>query len=131
MLDRLFSYAQVKLRHANVSDVIVFENLRFRPSAQRRRPPFSQTYTSVFDRISVDGRRKRTKKVCVFKRKRISVDGASGSTRDAKAPRRRGSLTELAISFASLTVPGTGYKKGTCQTSISFLISRAFQEITC
>ena len=36
------------------SDVNVFENLRFRPSTLIR-------WTSVFDRISVDGRRKRKK----------------------------------------------------------------------
>ena len=71
------------------SDVSV-ENLRFHPSTlirwtsffknlhsgkRFRKPPFSQTYTSVFDRISLDGR-KRIKKVWVFMRKRISVDGA-------------------------------------------------------
>ena len=58
------------------SDVSVFENLRFHPSTlirwtsvfknlhsweRFRKPLFSQTYTFVFDRISVDGRRKRIK----------------------------------------------------------------------
>ena len=59
---------KVKLGHPDASDVIVhtktltavFKNLHSREHFQK--PPFSKTYTSVFDRISVDGRQKRIKK---------------------------------------------------------------------
>ena len=73
------------------SDVSVFENLRFHPSTlirwtsvfknlysgkRFRKPQFSQTYTSVFHHIHVDGRRKQIKKSMRCFPKRISVDGA-------------------------------------------------------
>ena len=74
-----------------VHDVSVFENLRFRrfrPSTlirkasvfesrhlgrRFRKLPFSWVKVSVFHRISVDDRRKRMPKVCVFKRKRLET----------------------------------------------------------
>ena len=51
----------------------IFESLHL--GRRFRKPPFSWVKVSVVHRISVDWSAKTHTKVCVFKRKRISVDG--------------------------------------------------------
>ena len=58
--------------------IMVFENLRFRPSTRTRENSVSKSSVFIdrFHQILVDGSRIRKEKTCVFNSKRIRVDRA-------------------------------------------------------